>query len=178
MNSPTMNDADDRGLFDPILPYAGTSGYSGSDTSERRARSEDASGITSARQSATLHALTDAGPAGLTWHELAGRLDWHHGQASGALSTLHRGGLVARLTISRNRSKVYVLPMFVDGRATEEPTTRKPRLTVPDDHSAIILPTVIVDKLARGALGSTITLPPGVADQLRAAARDAIEIDE
>lgn len=167
-------------LFDPILPYAGTSGHSGSDTSERRARSEDGDGTTTARQSETLRRLRDAGPDGMTWHDLADALGWHHGQASGVLSVLHRSGLIARLAASRNRCKIYVLPMFVDGRPTEEPTTRPRRPTVPDGSLAIVLPAMIVEKLARGLAGSTITLPPGIADQLRAAARDAVEsgVDE
>lgn len=167
----------DLGLFEPILPYAGTSGHSGTDTSERRARRDDTDGTTSARQSSTLAALKHAGADGLTWNELAAANDWHHGQASGALSTLHKAGLIARLSASRNRSKIYVLPIFVNGRPTEDPTVRKPRVTVPDDHSAIILPTSIVEKLARGQSGTTITLPPGVADQIRLAARETMEAE-
>lgn len=167
----------DPDLFDPILPYAGTSGYSGSDTSERRARSDDASGVTSARQSETLRQLKTAGSRGMTWHDLADALDWHHGQASGTLSVLHGAGLIHRLAESRNRSKVYVLPLFVDGRPTEPPAPRKPRVTVPEGSLALILPADIVDKLARGLSGTTITLPPGVADQIRIAARDAIDDD-
>lgn len=163
------------GLFDPILPYAGTSGHSGSDTSERRARTEDSNGTTTARQSETLRRLADAGSHGMTWHDLADLAGWHHGQASGVLSVLHRSGLIARLTISRNRCKVYVLPMFVNGRDVEEPSTRPRRPVVPDGSLAIVLPAGIVEKLSRGLAGSTITLPPGVADQLRTAARAAVE---
>jgi len=162
-------------LFDPILPYAGTSGHSGTDTSERRARVEDTDGTTTARQSETLRRLAETGSHGMTWHDLADLAGWHHGQASGVLSVLHRAGLISRLSISRNRCKVYVLPMFVDGRATEEPSTRPRRPVVPDGSLAMVLPAMIVEKLARGLAGSTITLPPGVADQLRAAAREAVE---
>jgi hypothetical protein len=35
---------------------------------------------------------------------------------------------------------------------------------------------MIVEKLSRGLAGSTITLPPGVADQLRTAAREAVTL--
>lgn len=177
MTATLLDPDDDPGLFDPILPYAGTSGHSGTDTSEQRARLDDSSGVTSARQSTTLRQLKAAGFTGLTWHDLAHALDWHHGQASGTLSVLHGAGLIARLTESRNRSKVYVLPIFVDGRPTETPTVRKPRLSIPEGSLAIILPGDLVDKLSRGAAGSTITLPPGIADQIRTAARDAIEAD-
>ena len=44
-----------------VLPYAGTSGWSGSRTSEERARQEDENGTTSWRQSETLGVLFDAG---------------------------------------------------------------------------------------------------------------------
>ena len=161
----------------PILPYNGTSGYSGSTTSEARARTEDASGITSDRQSETLRLLRTAGSTGMTWHDLATALDVHHGSASGLLSVLHRAGLVSRLSASRNRSKIYVLPIFVEGRTTEEPQSRPRRPTVPDGYLAIVLPSDIVEKLARGAAGSTITLPPGVADQLRLAAYETVTFE-
>jgi len=172
MTSPDL----DRDLFDPILPYAGTSGYSGTDTSERRARVEDTDGTTTARQSETLRRLKAAGSDGMTWHDLADALGWHHGQASGVLSVLHRAGLIARLSASRNRCKIYVLPLFVDGRPIEEPSTRTRRPTVPEGSLAIVLPAMIVEKLSRGLAGSTITLPPGVADQLRTAAREAVAL--
>lgn len=57
---------------------------------------------------------------GLTWRELAEAMGWHHGQASGALSGLHRQGLVARLGSGYKRShcSAYVLPEYVNGRDT------------------------------------------------------------
>lgn len=101
----------------PDLPYAGTSGWSGSETSRERAEDEDESGVTSARQAAALNALEVRGDAGLTWRELAEVYGWHHGQASGALSVLHKEGRIARLAkVRRNRCSVYVLPAHVEGR--------------------------------------------------------------
>lgn len=110
----------------PILPYANTSGWSGSATSRERARRSDSDGTTSLRQAQTLSALQEAGYDGLTWLELANRQGWHHGTASGSLSVLHKAGRIARLAVSRERCRIYVLPEYADGRATEA-HGRKPK---------------------------------------------------
>jgi hypothetical protein len=107
---------------EPVLPYGTTnpsSGYSGTDTSAERARRDDSTGVTGARQSKTFMALNRYGEAGLTWKELAYLEGWHHGQASGALSNLHKAGSIARLSERRDRCKVYVLPEYVNGREIE-----------------------------------------------------------
>lgn len=104
---------------EPSLPYAGTSGWSGSDTSQARAVEADTSGVTSYRQSAALFALYRAGEDGLTWRELGDAMGWHHGTASGCLSVLHMTGRIARLSVKRARCKVYVHPDFVAGREVE-----------------------------------------------------------
>ena len=105
--------------FPGTFPYAGTSGYAaGSDTSEDRARADDEDGTTTRRQRAVLALLGTAEDRGLTWAELADLGGWHHGQASGALSALHKSGLVAMLTDRRQRSHVYVLPRYVGDRET------------------------------------------------------------
>lgn len=109
----------------PVLPYAGTSGWSGSDTSKARAVEADRDGTTTARQMRTLTLLRDAGVTGLTWKEMSDITGEHHGQVSGSLSNLHKEGLIARLSESRLRCKVYVLPEHVNGRDTE-PFGRKP----------------------------------------------------
>lgn len=103
----------------PTLPYAGTSGHSGSDTSEERARQDDRSGRTKERQTQVMVALVKAGSRGLTWQELASQFGWHHGQASGALSVLHKQGLICRISERRNRCKVYVTPEYVYDRQVE-----------------------------------------------------------
>lgn len=112
------------------LPYNGTSGHSGSDTSEERALREDSDGTTSARQAQAIASLSSRRSSGLTWKELATDRGWHHGQASGVLSTLHKVGRVARLTERRNRCAVYVLPEHVQGRSTA-PHGRKKAPEVP-----------------------------------------------
>lgn len=106
-------------MTDPVLPYAGTSGWSGTDTSRERAENADRDGTTAQRQRKTLEALFAAGTTGLTWKELADEHGWHHGNASSSLSTLHKEAHIARLTERRNRCKVYVHPTWVDGRDTE-----------------------------------------------------------
>jgi hypothetical protein len=110
----------------PLLPYAGTSGWSGSDTSRARAVRADGDGTTSAHQARAISSLAWRGLDGVTWRELADEYGWHHGTASGVLSVLHKEGIIARLSISRNRCKVYVLPDYVDGRETQQ-HGRKPR---------------------------------------------------
>ena len=117
-------------LFDeegnlPNLPYNDTSGWSGSDTSRDRATKQDADGTTKNRQVKTLELLEKARRSGLTWRELADALNLHHGSASGVLSVLHLSGRIKRLTEVRNKCKVYVLPLFIDGRATEPHKQKK-----------------------------------------------------
>ena len=110
------------GLFDvdptgsPVLPYAGTSGWSGSDTSRERAERDDVDGTTSRRQGRVIFALANEGVLGMTVKELRAEFGWHHGQASGVLSVLHKVGSIDRLVERRDRCAVYVLPQFRLGR--------------------------------------------------------------
>lgn len=104
----------------PALPYGGTSGWSGSDTSRQRAEEADKDGTTGRNQSITLLALLGAGRSGLTWRDLAHRTGWHHGSASGALSVLHKTGAICRLKETRDRCAIYVRPEYVEGRETSE----------------------------------------------------------
>lgn len=115
---------DDWTLFDvdivPVLPYGGTSGWSGSATSAERAFDADHGQATTDRQREVLIRLDQAGANGLTWRDLADRTGWHHGQASSVLSVLHKAGLIARLTERRDRCEVYVTLDRVQGRARSE----------------------------------------------------------
>lgn len=107
-------------LYHPELPYAGTSGHSGSETSLLRVISEDSNGTTAKRQLDTLRLLAHRGEHGLTWKELSEATGLHHGSASGVLSVLHLAEKIERLAEVRNRCKVYVLPEFTLGRHTEK----------------------------------------------------------
>lgn len=110
--------------FEPSLPYAGTEGYSGTDTSKAQALQDATNGVASTRQRYVLINAVNAAEKGVTVAELRdSRL--HHGRVSGALSVLHKEGRLVRLTETRDRCKVYCLPEYVDGRPTE-PFGRKP----------------------------------------------------
>ena len=112
-------------MTDPVLPYGGASdpnsGFSGSPTSEQRAREADRTGVTGRRQRLVLDFVRTHGSNGATWHEVSEALGMHHGSASAALSNLHRGNRLARLAVSRQRSRIYVHPDFVGDRITEQP---------------------------------------------------------
>lgn len=113
-------------------PYAGTEGFSGTDTSRDRAESKAASA--KRRQNAMLRYLRARGAHGATVVDVkAGPFrgpKWddpalltpefeHHGTASGTLSILHRAGAIARLVETRDKAHVYVLPEHIDGRPFE-----------------------------------------------------------
>lgn len=122
------------------LPYGGhtdpNSGFAaGVATSEERARLDDADGTTSRRQATTRLMMQHRAATGVTWKELAGWTGWHHGQASGVLSVLHKAGRIARLTERRDRCFIYVLPEYVNGRDTQP----QGRPTQPDDGLAVAL---------------------------------------
>ncbi|QZD98173.1 DNA binding protein [Microbacterium phage Blett] len=114
-------------------PYAGTEGFSGTDTSRERAESKAASA--KRRQNAMLRYLRERGSygatvvdvkdagrlvveKGLVTHPLTAEFE-HHGTASGTLSILHRAGAIARLVETRDKAHVYVLPEHIDGRPFE-----------------------------------------------------------
>ena len=102
---------------EPLLPYNGTSGWSGSESSYDRAVGADRSGTTLTRQQTVLRLVRKAGERGLTWREVSDLMERaHHGTVSGALSVLHKEGLIERLIERRNRCQVYVAPEYVAGR--------------------------------------------------------------
>lgn len=103
-----------------VLPFNGTSGWAGSTASRERQMFIDESGETTKRQQAVIDELRNAGTYGAIWRDIALALGLHHGQASAALSVLHREGVIARLTDKRNKCSIYVLPEFVNGRTTSE----------------------------------------------------------
>jgi len=110
---------------DVVLPYAGTSGHSGSSTSAERARKLDSSGKTSDFQRGALTMIAEAEDFGVTWQELSERFKVHHGTASGVLSVLHLAGKIERLTATRNGCKIYVSPDWVFFRPTETPKNKR-----------------------------------------------------
>lgn len=119
---------------EPTLPYAGTEGWSGSDTSRERAYRDATDGTASQRQRDTLDYLSRAEAYGATWSEVATALNLHHGQASGSLSALHMAGRIARLTERRERSQIYVLPQHVGDRDTVPHKSNQARVAAADLH--------------------------------------------
>ena len=114
------------------LPYAGTSGHSGSATSRDRAEREDATGVTGKRQKDVIKFLSAMEKHGGTCKEVSTWLSIHHGQSSGVLSVLHKERVIARLKATRNRCAIYVLPEFILGR---EMSPRKVRTCSNCGHS-------------------------------------------
>jgi hypothetical protein len=100
----------------PLLPYAGSSGWKGSEASRDRAFIDDANGTTSLRQRVALKRVWDQEFRGLTWKELGEIENIHAGQSSGVLSVLHKEGLLVRLKERRNRCSIYVAPIYVRER--------------------------------------------------------------
>lgn len=111
---------------DPHTPYAGTSGWSGSEASRERAIDHDRDGTTSKRQRDVVALVERQEYAGMTWREVAAHLGLHHGQATSVLSVLHKEGVLERLTERRARCSVYVHPDYVDGRETAPHGRHKP----------------------------------------------------
>ena len=112
-------------LNQPELPYNGTSGHSGTNTSKERALHADRSGKTALRQAQALNLLSQREMTGLTWKELSEITGLHHGTASGVLSVLHKTGRIARLKESRDGCKVYVDVSCVEGRLVEKQGRKK-----------------------------------------------------
>lgn len=95
-----------------------TDGWAGSPASHERALEDARLGKAQQRRAETIRALAIHGAAGLTWKELGDTMGWHHGQASGVLSVLHKEERIACLLDKRNKCHVYVLPDCVQDRET------------------------------------------------------------
>lgn len=108
------------------LPYDGSSGWSGTDTSKERAEENDKYGKTQQIQAFVYRWLMWHNTKGATWKEIADATGWHHGSVSGALSVLHKDGKISRLLEKRDRCRVYVLNEYVSGRETDS-QGRKPK---------------------------------------------------
>jgi DNA-binding MarR family transcriptional regulator len=119
----------------PVTPYAGTGGWSGTETSKARAEDDKKSGRLSQRQQDVLRALYDQ-PEGLIWSEIADALRLHHGQASGALSNLHKAGLVFQLVTPRDKCLPYVHSRYkhLHDQRRDKPTTNKRGISSKNQH--------------------------------------------
>jgi hypothetical protein len=100
------------------VPYNGTAGWSGTDTSKARAVDNIITRKEETNQQKAL-ALLKQYPQGLTWKDVAIANKWHHGTASGVLSVLHKVGAIIRSTEVRDRCKVYYHPNHADSVIAE-----------------------------------------------------------
>lgn len=98
----------------PFVPYNGTAGWSGTDTSEERALYNLRTGEEYNNQQKTLALIKSSKHLGFTWKELSDYTGMHHGTASGVLSVLHKSGAILRTTKVRNGCKVYMDISFTD----------------------------------------------------------------
>lgn len=96
------------------VPYNGTAGWSGTDTSKERALYNLRTGKEYNNQQKALALINNADSAGLTWKELSEQTGMHHGTASGVLSVLHKSGAILRTTKVRNGCKIYMHIAFAD----------------------------------------------------------------
>ncbi|HCB59131.1 MAG TPA: hypothetical protein DEP82_14750 [Arthrobacter bacterium] len=119
----------------PMVPYGRTgSGHAGNGSSRERQEIQDASGLTASRQKKALEMVEYAAGHGITVGELEDTLLIGHGQASSALSHLHRAGHVCRIKERRNKQEIYVLPGQV-GERKESPYNPRPERKHPKFHS-------------------------------------------
>ena len=106
--------------FQPSLPYAGTAGHSGTDTSRERAEREAEDGSVKKYQRYVMTMAQMMKEKGVTVAELREKNgNLHHGRVSSSLSSLHKEGRLVRLSERRNGCKVYVTPDHVNERASE-----------------------------------------------------------
>lgn len=78
---------------------------------------QEKDGALQRRQRGILQLLAEAGPMGLTSQKIEELTGENHGKVSGALSAMHREGMVAALKLDRrNGFGVYVLPGQVQNR--------------------------------------------------------------
>lgn len=110
----------------PFVPYNGTAGWSGTDTSKERAMVNLRTGKEYNNQQKALTLLKQI-RQGLTWQELSYLTDMHHGTASGVLSVLRRSGAILRTKQTRSGCKVYMDISFTDD-VEHEPYKEKKKL--------------------------------------------------
>ena len=100
--------------------------YQGTQGSVNR---EASRGRITPRLKTVLLAVRDTDDRGATWKEVAAELGLHHGQASGALSNLHRMGDVFQLRKTRDGCHPYVHAAFrgnyFDDERYDEPAQTK-----------------------------------------------------
>ena len=110
-----------------FVPYNGTAGWSGTETSKDRALYNLRTGKEYNNQQKALALLKEARANGLTWKELSEHTGMHHGTASGVLSVLHKSSAILRSIHVRNGCKIYYSIQYTDA-VRHEPYKRKEKL--------------------------------------------------
>lgn len=133
----------------PLIAYGRTAGFVNQPASRDRAEKEAASGVASQRAMLVLRHLQTA-PDGMTWRELGSALNLHHGQISGALSNLHKSGLVFMLRKQRNRCHPYVHAdkrdqFSVEDRIDEPVQTRNTQRRQQLEELLLLINTAIIN---------------------------------
>ena len=109
------------------VPYNGTAGWSGTNTSKERALFNLRTGKEYNNQQKALALLKDARANGLTWKELSEHTGMHHGTASGVLSVLHKSYAIIRSHRVRNNCKIYYSIEYSDA-VTHEVYKKKQKI--------------------------------------------------
>lgn len=108
---------------DEMFASDGSFPYAGSDRGPNVPQSPKA--LSQWRQTRVLEFLANSGTSGATAKETVEHLQKsgepaaHHGNASGALSAMHKAGRISRLALKRGRYHIYVLNEHVAGRETQ-----------------------------------------------------------
>ena len=92
------------------------SGDAGNESSRARRLIADKTGLTGKRQKVIYQLVTLAGSDGMTVGEVENHTRLGHGQASSALTHLHRAGHIQRITEQRMKQEIYVHPDFRNDR--------------------------------------------------------------
>lgn len=135
----------------PVLPYGGTEGHSGTDTSRERAEREALSA--SERQQTVLDLAAQWREDGVTVDEVRKGGIPHHGSASATLSVLHQGGSLVRLVEKRGGCKVYVLPEHVAGRPFEKFVGNREKAQIEALEEASETIRILLRKIPRASYG-------------------------
>ena len=106
-------------MSNTYVPYNGTAGWSGTETSKDRALYNLRTGKEYNNQQKALALLKEARANGLTWKELSEQTGMHHGTASGVLSVLHKSYAILRSAKIRNGCKIYYSIEYSDTIAHE-----------------------------------------------------------
>jgi hypothetical protein len=114
-------------MSNTYVPYNGTAGWSGTETSKDRALYNLRTGKEYNNQQKALALLKEARANGLTWKELSEQTGMHHGTASGVLSVLHKSYAILRSAKIRNGCKIYYSIEYSDAIA-HEPYKKKQKL--------------------------------------------------